>query len=75
MTGGPNKIMAPVHDRMPCILDPQDYGRWLDPELQDVETLQAMLRPALNEHTATRPVGYEVGSVRNEGPQLIERVG
>jgi putative SOS response-associated peptidase YedK len=28
----PNPLAAAVHDRMPVILDPDDYDRWLDPD-------------------------------------------
>jgi putative SOS response-associated peptidase YedK len=75
VTGDPNGVMAPIHDRMPCMLEPEDYDRWLDPECTDTEALQAMLKPAHEERTAARPVGYEVGNVRNEGAGLIEKVG
>ena len=27
-----NDVVAPLHDRMPVILAPEDYARWLDPE-------------------------------------------
>ena len=27
--------MEPVHNRMPVILEPKDYERWLDPETKD----------------------------------------
>ncbi len=31
LTTDPNSLMEPIHNRMPVILDPQDYSRWLDP--------------------------------------------
>jgi putative SOS response-associated peptidase YedK len=31
LTTTPNAITAPVHDRMPVILDPRCYDLWLDP--------------------------------------------
>src|SRR5207248_9328433 len=30
ITTGANELMAPIHDRMPAILHPSDYDRWLD---------------------------------------------
>ena len=30
LTTTPNELMAPLHDRMPVILEPEDYDRWLD---------------------------------------------
>ena len=32
LTTGPNELMRPIHERMPVILQPDDYDRWLDPE-------------------------------------------
>ena len=32
ITTTPNEVVAPVHNRMPAILAPEDYARWLDPE-------------------------------------------
>ena len=32
LTTDPNELMEPVHNRMPVILEPKDYDRWLDPE-------------------------------------------
>jgi putative SOS response-associated peptidase YedK len=31
ITCRPNEVMAPLHNRMPVILDPADYDRRLDP--------------------------------------------
>ena len=31
ITCAPNELLAELHDRMPVILDPADYDRWLDP--------------------------------------------
>ena len=31
ITCAPNELVAELHDRMPVILDPADYDRWLDP--------------------------------------------
>ena len=31
LTTDPNELMEPIHNRMPVILEPKDYERWLDP--------------------------------------------
>ena len=38
-----NELMRPIHDRMPIILDPRDYDRWLDPQTSDQTELMACL--------------------------------
>ena len=45
LTTAANELLAPVHDRMPVILSPDDYVRWLDPSAE-VGELQALMRPA-----------------------------
>jgi putative SOS response-associated peptidase YedK len=41
----PNALMAPIHDRMPVILLPDDEEAWLDPDLIEVEQITRYLRP------------------------------
>ena len=67
-----NALLEPIHDRMPVILDAGDYARWLDPENQDKQQLEALLKP--NDPTAwtAYPVSREVNKPSNDGPQLIE---
>ena len=31
LTTEPNELLAPIHDRMPVIIKPEDYARWIDP--------------------------------------------
>ena len=45
ITCAPNDLVSRVHHRMPAILDPADYERWLDPHLQAPEALSPLLRP------------------------------
>jgi putative SOS response-associated peptidase YedK len=65
-----NAAIAPVHDRMPAIIRPADYGAWLDPDHSDRATLTALLRPADPADWLIYPVSRRVNSPRNEGPDL-----
>ena len=38
-----NEVLKPIHDRMPVILDPDQYDAWLDPENRDLQRLKKML--------------------------------
>ena len=60
--------MAPIHDRMPLVLPPETWDAWLDPAVRDASDLLQVDNAPLT----VRPVGDAVGSVRNEGPELIE---
>lgn len=65
-----NALMAEIHDRMPVILAPEDYERWLsdEPDPRD------LLRPYPSAKTRMWPVSRRVNSPRNDGPDLVDPV-
>jgi putative SOS response-associated peptidase YedK len=65
-----NALMAPVHNRMPVILAPGDYDRWMDAGA-DPAPLD-LLRPYAAEAMACAPCNPKVGNTRNNGPELLE---
>ena len=66
-----NILLAPIHDRMPVILDAADYGTWLDPGNEDKANLQTLLRPADTSGWTAYPVSRAVNSPRNDSPALL----
>ena len=50
-----NGVVRPVHDRMLVILDPTQYGQWLDPRAS-AEELLVTLRPEAEEWMTAFPV-------------------
>ncbi|WP_145947547.1 SOS response-associated peptidase [Paenibacillus sp. Y412MC10] len=74
ITSGPNALMAPIHDRMPVILRPEDEMAWLDRGQTDVNALQKLLVPYPAEEMEAYPVSRTVNSVKNDTPDCIERV-
>jgi putative SOS response-associated peptidase YedK len=71
LTTAPNELMAPIHDRMPVILAPDSFARWLDPAVTDAEQLAALYAPFPAEALEAFPVGKDVNRVGNEGAELI----
>lgn len=69
-----NDTMEPIHDRMPVILPPSRWAEWLDPANHDIEAITGLLLPAPPELLTLRPVGTDVGNVRNNGPTLLDEV-
>ncbi|WP_439814373.1 SOS response-associated peptidase [Zavarzinia sp. CC-PAN008] len=65
LTTTANALLAPLHDRMPVILDAAAQALWLDPAAGDASVL---LRPYPAERMALVPVDPAVGNVRNQGP-------
>ena len=45
ITCQPNTVMAPIHNRMPVILLPDDEDGWLNPDITEVEAITSYLRP------------------------------
>jgi putative SOS response-associated peptidase YedK len=56
---------------MPVILDPANYGTWLDPDLHDPERLKSLLRPCLSEWITYYPVSRRVGNPVNDDPECV----
>lgn len=74
VTGPPNEVVAPIHDRMPVMLPPDAWDVWLDPSVDDADLLRSLLVPAPAGLLVADPVSTAVNNVRNKGPELIERV-
>jgi putative SOS response-associated peptidase YedK len=69
ITTDANELMAPVHNRMPVILHPKDYGRWLDRDA--IRPPLDLLRPYESEAMAAVPCNSLVGNVKNNGPEML----
>lgn len=74
LTTGPNDLMAPIHDRMPVILDREDEDLWLDPDVVEPERLLPLLRPYPARRMAAYPVSRAVNSPLHDTPDVLERV-
>jgi putative SOS response-associated peptidase YedK len=69
ITTDPNDLIQPLHDRMPVILAPRDYARWLDtgdPERPPID----LLRPFPAEAMKAWKVSSAIGNTKNDGPEL-----
>lgn len=71
ITTDANEVVAPVHDRMPVILDAGDVARWLDLDEQRPDALLPLLRPCAGGLLESIPVGAFVNDVRHEGEACI----
>jgi len=70
LTTDPNELLEPIHNRMPVILAPRDYQRWLEPG-EPTHLPTDLLRPYPAEEMKAWKVGGAVGNVRNNAPELI----
>ena len=72
LTTTSNEVVGRIHDRMPVILNPTDYDRWLDPSIQEPAVLQTLLRPYPADEMTAYPVSTLVNSPANDNPGCTE---
>lgn len=73
LTTSPNELMSTIHDRMPVILKPADYGVWLDPQLDDAGALSTLLVSYPSDEMQAEQVSDVVNNARNEvDPRLTQ---
>ena len=72
LTTEPNDFLRPVHNRMPVILKPEAYQLWLDPEVQQPDQIQPLLRPYPAQDMNAYSVSTFVNRPANDSPRCIE---
>ena len=68
-----NKLMSPIHDRMPVIIDPENFNRWLDPGVSS-DAVADLLVPHDEYGFEAYPISTAVNKPANNNPSLIERI-
>jgi putative SOS response-associated peptidase YedK len=74
ITTAANPAVAPLHDRMPVILEPGAEAAWLDPGTPRAQ-LSELLAPLPAAQTSIRPVGPAVNDARYDGPECLAEPG
>jgi len=64
----------PIHNRQPVVLERENWDLWLDPDMRGGSTLQQLLAPTAAGTLIHHPVAKDVGSTRNDRPDLLEAV-
>ena len=72
ITTSANKMLEPVHDRMPVLVPESSWSLWLDPKNDDVSTLSDIFAPRDDGELTMYEVSTDVNNVRNTGPALIQ---
>ena len=73
LTTTANRLVAPIHDRMPVILAPDEYPTWLNRHLTDPKQLQPLCQPFPADLLEAYPVSDRVNSPRNNSPENIRK--
>jgi putative SOS response-associated peptidase YedK len=67
-----NELLRGLHDRMPVILDRQQFDCWLDPAIHDPQALLPLLTSYPAERMTAFAVSTAVNSARLDSPRCIE---
>jgi putative SOS response-associated peptidase YedK len=67
-----NRMLAPIHPRMPAIVPPEAFDLWLDSARVDATTAAALIAPAPEEMLEAHEVSPAVNSTANDAPDLLE---
>ncbi|HVF32354.1 MAG TPA: SOS response-associated peptidase [Acidimicrobiales bacterium] len=71
ITTAANDRLTRIHDRMPLVLNPQDWDRWLDRSITDPSELRDLLVPGDPRSFDLYEVSTQVNSVRNNSGELV----
>jgi putative SOS response-associated peptidase YedK len=71
LTTTPNAVTSPVHDRMPVILDRDNFDLWLDPGMTNVEEVSDLLKPYARTMRCY-PVSARVNHVANDERRVLD---
>jgi putative SOS response-associated peptidase YedK len=71
LTTEANELVKPLHERMPVLLAPADFDRWLDPKGAKGPELQALLRPYPAEAMSAYPVSSHVNNARHNDADCV----
>jgi putative SOS response-associated peptidase YedK len=71
VTTAANALLRPLHERMPVIIAPDDYQRWLD---NTGEPPHDLIAAYASDAMTFQPVSTRVNAVRNDDASLVEPV-
>jgi putative SOS response-associated peptidase YedK len=74
LTTSANKLVEPIHDRMPVILHPDTFNLWLSHNMHDPEQLQPLYQPFPAEEMRAFKVPDLVNNPRFDSPACIAQV-
>jgi putative SOS response-associated peptidase YedK len=72
ITGPPNELVKPINDRMPVIVRPDDYRRWIAPQELEARDVLLMLGTYPASEMETFAVGRSVNSPATDSPACLE---
>lgn len=74
LTTGATKAIRHIHDRMPVVIQPEDFARWLDCKTQEPRDVADLMTPAPDDYFEAIAVSDQVNKVANTGPEIQDEV-
>lgn len=74
LTTKANAAISGIHDRMPVVIAPEDFSRWLDCKTQEPREVVELMRPAGDDFFEAIAVSDRVNKVVNDGAELLAPV-
>ncbi|MFZ1815666.1 MAG: SOS response-associated peptidase [Rhizobiaceae bacterium] len=74
LTTAANRTIGAIHDRMPVVIQPEDFERWLDCRTLEPRDVEDLLKAAPEDYFEAIPVSDRVNKVANSGPEIQLRV-
>ncbi|MCF3641553.1 SOS response-associated peptidase [Rhizobium sp. TRM95111] len=74
LTTTSNGAVARIHGRLPVVIGPEDFSRWLDCRTQEPREVTDLMRAPEPDFFEAIPVSDKVNKVANTGPDLQEPV-
>lgn len=71
VTGPPNELVKPIHDRMPVVLPRSTYNAWLDPMVDGTAARELLGVPEVGDWRGIA-VSPHVNKATNDDPHCIE---
>ena len=72
ITATTSELMRPIHGRMPAIVAPADYQRWLDPDPDSQQPIETRIAPFESDLMVADPVDTYVNNPKNDGPRCVK---
>jgi putative SOS response-associated peptidase YedK len=72
LTTAAGERLRALHHRMPVIVDPADYGLWMDPDIEEPDLVSPVIDRNLGGALEFYPTSQHVNDVRHDDPRCLE---
>lgn len=74
LTTAATGAIAAIHDRMPVVIAPEHFGRWLDCVAEEPRDVAELMRPAEPDFFEAIPISDKVNKVANAAPDILDPI-